>query len=114
MKGDVWVNATIQGILRNPVYIGKIRWNSRPTIKKMVDGQMKKERPRAKQEDWILVDGLHEPIIDNETWELAQEFISTNPPRPVPTIPHKKPISVTANSLLTLLPPFQISTIIMY
>jgi hypothetical protein len=28
-----------------------------------------------------------------------------NPPNPVPIIPHKKPIHVTANSLLNSLPP---------
>lgn len=85
MKGDVWVTATIQGMLRNPVYIGMIRWNSRPTKKKMIDGVMKKERPRAKDKDWILVEGLHEAIIDKETFELAQEYLSKNPAAPVPT-----------------------------
>lgn len=83
-KGDIWVNATIQGILRNPVYTGKIRWNSRPAVKKMVEGQMKRERPRAKPEEWILVDGLHEAVIDDETWNLTQEYMSANPPRPLP------------------------------
>lgn len=81
-KGDVWVPATIQDILRNPVYIGKIRWNSRPVVKKMVNGQIKKTRPRAK--DYILVDGLHKPIIDMDTWNLAQYYLSQNPSKPVP------------------------------
>lgn len=83
MKGDVWVNSSIQSILSNPVYIGKIRWNSRPTKKKMVDGQMKRERPRAKPEDWILVEGLHKAIIDNNTWQLAQEYLSNNPAKSI-------------------------------
>lgn len=82
MKGDVWVPPTILNILRNPVYIGKIRWKARPAIKKMVDGKIKIERPRSK--DYILVDGLHEPIIDEKTWKLAQEYLSNNPPRPCP------------------------------
>lgn len=81
-KGDVWVPATIQGMLRNPVYIGKIRWNARPTVKKMLDGQMKKTRPRAK--DFTLVDGLHKPLIDMDTWNLAQYYLSQNPSKPVP------------------------------
>lgn len=84
MKGDVWVNSSIQGILRNPVYIGKIRWNSRPQKKKIVDGQMKNERPRAKAEDWILVEGLHEALIDNDTFNLAQEYLANNPSTPCP------------------------------
>lgn len=85
MNGDVWVTSSIQGMLRNPVYIGKVRWNARPAVKKMVDGQMIKERPRAKEEDWIMVDGLHEAIIDKETWNLAQEYMASNPPLPIPT-----------------------------
>jgi site-specific DNA recombinase len=85
MNGDVWVTSTIQGMLRNPVYLGKIRWNSRPSVKKMVNGEMTTERPRAKQENWVLVDGLHEAIIDNETWELAKEYLANNPPLPIPT-----------------------------
>ncbi|MBV7276307.1 recombinase family protein [Clostridium sp. PL3] len=84
MKGDVWVNSSILGILRNPTYTGKIRWNSRPQKKKMVDGQMKKERPRANPKDWILVEGLHEAIINNYTFNLAQEYLKTNPSTPCP------------------------------
>lgn len=83
-KGGAWVNATIQDILRNPVYIGKIRWNSRPTVKKIVNGQMIKERPRADEEDWILVDGLHKPIIDEDTFKLAQKYLAENPAVPAP------------------------------
>lgn len=81
-KGDVWVNATIQGMLRNPVYIGKIRWNARPSVKKIVDGQLKRIRPRAK--DYTVVDGLHKPVIDIDTWNLAQYYLSENKSRPVP------------------------------
>lgn len=84
LKGDVWVMSTVQGILHNPVYIGKIRWNSRPAVKKMVDGQMRSVRPRAKEEDWILVDGLHEAIIDEDTWRKAQGFLKSNPAAPIP------------------------------
>lgn len=85
MKGGDWVTSTIRSILSNPVYIGKIRWNSRPTKKKMIGGQMVKERPRAKKKDWILVDGLHEAIIDDNTFKLAQEYLAENPAVPVPT-----------------------------
>lgn len=84
-KGGNWVTSTIRGILSNPVYIGKIRWNSRPSKKKMTDGQMVKERPRARQEDWILVNGLHEAIIDEDTFNIAQEYLNKNPAVPVST-----------------------------
>ncbi|MBU5311861.1 recombinase family protein [Tissierella carlieri] len=84
-KGGDWTTSTIRGILSNPVYIGKIRWNSRPEVKKMIDGQVVKERPRANEKDWIIVDGLHEPIIDEDIFNLAQEYLSENPSLPIPT-----------------------------
>jgi site-specific DNA recombinase len=84
-KGDAWVPASVQGMLRNPVYAGKIRWNSRPTKKRMVDGQMVKTRSRAKPKDWVLTDGLHKAIIDQATFDLAQKHLSENPSRPGPT-----------------------------
>lgn len=85
MTGDIWVPSTIQTILRNPVYFGKIRWNSRPSVKKVVDGKIKKIRPRAKVEDWLLVDGLHEAIISKETFDLANKLLQTNHSHPCPS-----------------------------
>ena len=75
-KGGDWTTSTIRGILSNPVYIGKIRWNSRPTVKNVVDGEIVKTRPRAKEEDLILVDGLHEAIIDVDIYAAAQQKFS--------------------------------------
>lgn len=86
-KGGDWVNSTIQGMLRNPVYIGKVRWNSRPQVKKVVDGEIVKERPRADKDDWIIVDGLHEPIISEDTFKLAQQYLAEN--RSVPAPKHR-------------------------
>lgn len=79
--GGVWTSHSIRDILINPVYIGKVRWNWRPTKKKMVDGEVIKERPRAT--DFLLCDGLHEPIITQEVFNLAQITIGKNQTRPV-------------------------------
>lgn len=83
-KGGDWTTSTIRGILSNPVYVGKIRWNSRPEKKKVIDGEIVRERPRADKEDWILVDGLHEAIIDKKIYYLAQKYLAENPSLPVP------------------------------
>ena len=83
-KGNAWVNATIQQMLRNPVYIGKVRWNGRPVRKKMVDGKMVKERPRTDPENWVLADGLHDPLIDRKTWDAVQQRLLENPSHPAP------------------------------
>jgi site-specific DNA recombinase len=93
-KGDVWVTSSIQTILRNPVYTGKVRWNFRPSKKKMVDGQIHKERPRAKPENWTLAKGLHEAIIDQATFDLAQKYLAENPSHPCPKdMPVKNPLA---------------------
>lgn len=82
--GDAWVNASIRGMLGNPVYVGKIRWNARPTKKRMVDGQLVRERPRAKESEWVLADGLHEPLIDRKIWEKVQDKLRDHPAHPCP------------------------------
>ena len=81
--GREWRLPTIRDILINPVYIGMIRWNSRKNIKKMVDGQVVISRPRSKDGEYILAKGLHPAIISEETFNLAQEFMQKNPPRPI-------------------------------
>ena len=85
LNSNAWVPSTIQGMLRNPVYIGNVRWNWRPTIKKMVDGIITKERPRNDKQNWTVTKGMHEPLIDMETWELAQEYLANNHPHPAPS-----------------------------
>ncbi len=83
IKAIHWPIATIKDILRNPVYYGKVRWNWRKDEKKMVDGQVKSVRRRRSPDDYIIVDGLHEPLITEETFMLAQTYLSENPPRPI-------------------------------
>lgn len=84
VKGDIWTPSTLRGILSNPVYIGKIRWNSRKQVKSMVNGKMTISRPRAKQEDWILIEGLHEAIIDETLFKQAQAIRKNRVSIPMP------------------------------
>lgn len=60
----------IRGILDNPVYIGKIAYGKSATEK--VKGTRDQYR-RVVQEDYLITDGNHEAIIDNDTWEAAQK-----------------------------------------
>ena len=80
-SGSVWTAQTIRDMLINPVYCGKIRWNWRPEKKKMVDGKIVKERPRSTE--FLLFDGIHEPIIDQETFELAAARMNKNKSRTI-------------------------------
>lgn len=70
---DHMSKATIVQMLRNPVYIGKLKLNSRPQTKTIENGKMVKKRKRMK--DYELVDGCHEPIISEEVFEMVQEKI---------------------------------------
>lgn len=62
---------TILRIISNPAYIGKVRWN-RSTSKLALNGS--KKRSIRLPEEWIVVDGKHEPIIDENTFLRAQEI----------------------------------------
>ena len=80
-KGAVWTSSTIRDILINPVYIGKIRWNWRPEKKKMSGGLIIRERPRSN--DFLLYDGLHDAIVSEDIFEMAQAIMQKNKSRPV-------------------------------
>ena len=68
-QNGMWNDVTIRKILRNEVYIGHMVQNKRGHVSyknhKFVD------KPK---EEWIKVENTHEPIIDMDTWELAQEI----------------------------------------
>lgn len=81
-KGPFWSAATIRGILANPVYIGKIRWNHRPAVKKMVQGALQTSRPQRSADQCLLVQGKHPAIIDTTTWQAAQTKCKAHTPLP--------------------------------
>lgn len=64
-RGNPFENRTVDYILNNPTYIGKLRWT--PTGK---------TRRNFKNQDSVIADGAHAPIIDMQTWEAAQERIA--------------------------------------
>lgn len=82
-----WSRSTIKDILINPTYIGKVRWQWRKVEKKIVDGSIVRNRP--KDQNCMKIDGLHEPIIDEDTFNLAQDIIM-----------HQKNISVVPEKVL--------------
>ncbi len=77
-KAKEWTISAVKDILSNPIYIGKIRWDSRKTVKEYRNGKIVNTRPR--NENYTLCDGLHEPIIDMETWNIVQEKRSKHTP----------------------------------
>lgn len=75
-KKEEWSVASVKDILSNPVYIGKIKWNSRKEVKVYKNEKLIKTRPR--NADYLLVDGLHKSIIDDKTWKIVSAKRSVN------------------------------------
>lgn len=82
-RASCWNCRTLQAILTNPVYIGKIRWNVHKTKKRVKDGSVQVEHYTAAPEDVVLVDGLHPAIVDKSVFLKAQDLIGRNGPPPV-------------------------------
>ena len=76
---DKWSISSVKDILSNPTYIGKIVWNRRKQKKKTKNGHLIISRPR--NQEYSIYAGLHEPIIDTETWDLVQEKRKQNTPK---------------------------------
>ena len=68
-KGE-WSQPPIVNILTNEVYLGKIRWRREPVKRVVRDGFLAKTR--ILNDDYELYDGMHEPIITEEQWEMAK------------------------------------------
>lgn len=66
-RGNTFESRTIEYILNNPLYLGKVRWT--PT---------ERARRNYNHPDTITADGEHEPIISIDIWEKAQEILKNN------------------------------------
>lgn len=75
--GIKWDRDKVVQLLQNKHYTGMIVYNARQTVQLLEDGQVVKKRCRkTPSEDIIEAKGLHEAIIDMETWEKAQARLS--------------------------------------
>ena len=67
-----WNRNTVVRILRNETYLGRVR-----------NGMLKKISYKSKKvlisdrKDWIVVDNMHEPLVDEETFSIVQELIAS-------------------------------------
>ena len=79
--GGPWPPCTITGIIKNPTYIGMLRWSYRPTVKRVVNGEMSSSRPV--NDEVPLARGRHEPILDEALWTQAQTILKNRSHAPV-------------------------------
>lgn len=66
-RGNYFSTASIKEILKNPIYIGKIRYNVRQ--------DWNEKRRKNINPNPVFVDGEHDAIIDSETWEKVQVIL---------------------------------------
>ena len=74
-----WNYHTIRNMLRNRMYIGDMVQNVH-TKKSFRE----KKIVKTNEEDWIIVEGTHEPIIDKDTFERVQNLLDANYRQPTP------------------------------
>lgn len=81
-RSDRFVRISIMKILRNPTYIGKIVWNQKTQIRKGVKGNNKTQYIYHPRDKWIIVQGLHRPIVEESLFNKTQDIITkhTHPP----------------------------------
>ena len=75
-KSAEWSKETIKDFIRNPVNMGKVRWNDRMQVKVMVGGELQTTRPRSNHTDrYMLYDGIHKDkaMVTEEEWNLANK-----------------------------------------
>lgn len=65
-----WNPTSVAAILMNPAYKGSTVQSRRGNVR--VRGKQKKK----KREDWIEVNGTHEPIVSEDEWEQVQRQLS--------------------------------------
>lgn len=73
-KGKPWLPASINVVLRNPVYLGHTFWATTKLVKGANGRAKLVARP---QEEWVFKENTHEALISKEEWDLVQALFTT-------------------------------------
>jgi DNA invertase Pin-like site-specific DNA recombinase len=76
-RGKSWAPDSLPAMLSNVHYLGKVKWNERKTVRTVEDGAVKASRPVA--EDFLVFEGKHPAIVDQELWDKVQAIRGTHP-----------------------------------
>ena len=68
--GKIWTPPSVYSMLDNPLYIGKIKWGARKTVKTVEEGEIRVHTPRNL--DCPIYEGKHEAIIDDALWSAVR------------------------------------------
>ena len=69
-RSDKFGRTSVAYIIKNPVYIGKTVWNKQHYV---VENGVRHSYPTPDKKK--VTEGIHPPIIDEETWNRAQEIM---------------------------------------
>lgn len=72
-KSKRWTADTVRRLLVNPLYIGKMRWNTRKAVWVVENGTIRKTRPVNTGDDCIYADGKHPAIWTEERFNAHLE-----------------------------------------
>lgn len=78
-KGKHWSPHSLQPILTNVHYLGKVKWNFRKTVTTVEDGELKHSRPRLSIGEYLVYEGKHPAIIEEEIFNASVEKHGNNP-----------------------------------
>lgn len=73
--GIDWSLSAVNTIIKNPAYTGKIVWRKKQ-IKKSTDPNKVKDVKQRPRSEWIIADGKHPAIIEQDIFDKAQEILS--------------------------------------
>lgn len=71
-KGNLWNANAVRQLANNPVYCGRVTWNKRISKPTFVNGELK--IVRVPNPNATNVEGLHPPLVSEETWQQAQRI----------------------------------------
>lgn len=84
-RSDRFGRTSIVKILRDIAYTGMVRWNQNKCLKKGVKGNKVFKTIENPESEWITVPGKHDPIIDKDKFDAAQQMLKTRAVSPKKT-----------------------------
>lgn len=70
-----WQREVVRQIISNPVYIGKVEWRKRMTVKAMEDGKLvTRSKIMVGTDQYMLYNGKHDGIVSEEIFQAAQSM----------------------------------------
>ena len=77
--GEKWARESVREMLKNPHYVGKIRFNNKHAATVVEDGVRVRRVVKSPDEEVIMSEGKHDGIVDPDLFEAAGNRLKNNP-----------------------------------